>query len=44
MSFFIIYGFIVYRSAQVDFLDFFGGSSAANIASSNTFFKPFYKK
>ncbi len=35
---------IVYKSAQLFFFDFFGGSSAANIASSKTFFKPFYKQ
>jgi len=33
----------LYKSSQDDFFDFFGGSSAAKIASSKTFFKPFYK-
>ena len=34
----------VYKSSHVGFFDFLGGSSAAKIASSKTFFKPFYKK
>ena len=32
-----------YKSSQDEWFDFLGGSSAANIASSKTFFKPFYK-